>query len=62
VNEANARIAESSQVSKEIARDIVAVDHAASEMADGSRHVGSGAEDVSRISEQLRQMVGRFQV
>lgn len=60
VNDANERVSQSSQVSREIARDIGAVDHAASEMSDGSSHVRSSADEVSRISNQLQLTVERF--
>ena len=62
VNDANERVAQSSQVSREIARDISKVDHATSEMSDGSSHVRSSAEEVSRISTQLQLTVDRFVV
>ena len=62
VNGANERVAESSVVSREIAKDIGAVDHAASEMAGGSDHVRESAEQVSRISDQLRGAVEQFRV
>lgn len=62
VNDANERVAQSSQVSREIARDISTVDHAAAEMSDGSSHVRSSADEVSRISGQLQITVDRFVV
>lgn len=60
VNDANERVAQSSQVSREIAKDIGTVDHAASEMSDGSGHIRSSADEVSRISNQLQLTVERF--
>jgi methyl-accepting chemotaxis protein len=62
MKEATERVAESSHVSKEIARDIVTVDHAASGMSDGSSHVRSSADEVSRISGELMLTVERFTV
>ncbi len=62
VHDVNERIAQSSQVSKEIARDITTVDHAASVMSDGSSNVRSSAEDLSLISSQLSLTVAKFRV
>jgi len=62
VNDANERIAQSSEVSKEIAKDISAVDHAATGMADGSGHVRTSAEEVSRVSAELMLTVERFKI
>jgi methyl-accepting chemotaxis protein len=62
VADANKRVSGTSQVSREIARDIVDVDRAASEMASGSDHVRSSAADLSGIAEALRLTVARFTV
>jgi hypothetical protein len=51
VTDANTRVSEASQVSREIAKDIVGVDHAAEEMANGSDRVRSSAEELSTVAE-----------
>ncbi len=60
MTDANSRVAETSQVSREIARDIVAVDHAADAMASGSDHVRTSAGELSTVAEGLRISVARF--
>lgn len=62
VGEANARVAESSQVSGEIARDIVAVRQVATEITEGSRSVSSSATSLNELANQLKQTVARFQL
>ena len=60
VNDANARVSETSLVSREIAKDIVIVDRAAGEMASGSDHVRSSADELSSVAEGLRLSVAFF--
>jgi methyl-accepting chemotaxis protein len=60
VNDSNTRVSETSVVSREIAKDIVGVDHAAGEMASGSDHVRSSASELSAVAEALRVTVSRF--
>jgi len=60
VNEANSRVAETSLVSRSIARDIVDVDQAAGELANGSDLVRNSAVGLSGIAEDLYVSVGRF--
>jgi methyl-accepting chemotaxis protein len=62
VTEANKRVGETSQVSREIARDIIEVDHAAGDMASGSDQVRSGAVDLTRVAEKLTLAAARFRV
>jgi len=62
VSEANARVAESSQVSREIARDIQFVHHAAENIANGSGHVSGSATELSVVAEKLKVTSRRFQV
>ena len=62
VTDANERIAQSSEVSKEIAKDISTVDHAATEIADGSGRARSSAEELSRVSSALMLTVERFKI
>jgi methyl-accepting chemotaxis protein len=62
VRDANVRVAESSQATQEIAREIGGVDHAARQMADGSEQVLASVTDLSKLAEQLQTTVGRFRV
>jgi methyl-accepting chemotaxis protein len=49
MNDVNQPVTESSTVSREIPRDITSVDHASSEIAQGSGYFRSSAEEVNRI-------------
>lgn len=60
LNEANARVSETSHVSREIAKDIVGVDQAAGELATGSGHVRNGATALSSVADALRVTAARF--
>jgi len=60
VKHATTQVARSSEVSTQIAGDIGTVNRAAGEAASGSAQVQSGAEDLSRLAEQLRQSVEQF--
>jgi methyl-accepting chemotaxis protein len=62
VNHANQRVAESSQVSTGIAADISKVDHEAREIAAGNEHVRTSAENVAKVSDELKHTISRFQV
>jgi methyl-accepting chemotaxis protein len=62
VGDANLRVAEASQVSQAIARDVAGVDGAARDMADGSEQVHTAAGGLSRVAEQLQTTVARFRV
>ena len=58
MTDANTRVAETSQVSREIAKDIVSVDQSAKEMATAAT-MSASAGELSR-AEGLRVTVGRF--
>ncbi len=62
VRDANVRIAETSQVTVDIARQIVSVDHAAGRIASGSEQVRVSAVDLARIAEQLQTAMAHFRV
>ena len=47
-------------MSREIARDIVTVDRAAGEMAEGSDHVRTSAGELSTVAEGLRLSIAFF--
>lgn len=54
VNDSNSRVLETSQVSREIAKDIVGVDQVAAEMSGGSDHMRTAASKLSGVAERLR--------
>jgi methyl-accepting chemotaxis protein len=60
VSDANQRVSETSIVSREIARDIVSVDEAASEMASGGERLRSNSSELSNVAGQLKVLVSRF--
>ena len=60
VRGAAGQVARSSHVSTQIAADIETVNRAAGESADGSTQVQSGAQELSKLAEQLRRGVERF--
>jgi len=62
VRDANLRVAETSQVTQNIANEIGGVDQAAGEMADGSKQAQARATDLSNLAEQLQVTVARFKV
>ena len=62
VQDANQRVSESSQATGDIAREIVGVDHAARQMADGSEQARTSATELSGLAEQLQQTLARFRV
>ena len=62
VGNANIRVAEASQVSQAIAKDIAGVDGAARDMAEGSEQVRTAAGDLSKAAEQLQTTVARFRI
>jgi len=62
VADANGRVAESSSVSGEIARDIHAVRQVASEISAGSQSMSAGAAGLSTLAEQLNRTVAQFQI
>jgi methyl-accepting chemotaxis protein len=55
-------VSETSQATAEIAREIVGVDRAAGQMADGSERVRASATEMSRMAGQLQVTVQRFKV
>jgi methyl-accepting chemotaxis protein len=62
VQSASDQVNQTSQISSQIAADIGTVNHAASEAAAGSSQVRSGAEDLSKLAENLRHTVEQFQL
>jgi methyl-accepting chemotaxis protein len=62
VGNTNLRVAEASQVSQAIARDIAGVDGAAREMADGSEQVRAAAGELSKAAENISAAVACFKI
>ena len=62
VQDANVRISESSERSREIASDIVSVDESTGETAADSGQVGTKAAELSHVADGLRATVSRFTV
>ncbi len=62
VREANERTAQVRDVSQTVARDIAVVNSAAGDMSTGSTQVQASAQELSRMTEKLREMVGHFTV
>ncbi len=62
VQEANERISESSVATRSIAREIVVVDQAASEMVSGSEEMRAAAVELSKVADLLSVSMGRFHV
>ncbi len=55
-------VAESAMASQEIARIVVGVDQAARQAAQGAAQTQSTGRELSTVAEQLRSLVGQFQV
>ena len=62
LQEVSENVAQSSAVSGEIARDISQVNQAAEEMGDSSDLVMSSVKKLSKLSEDLHDMSGKFKV
>jgi methyl-accepting chemotaxis protein len=62
IQDVNENVTQSSTVASSIAREVIEVNESAREMADSSSHVDSKAVDLSRLAEQLHEMVRQFRV
>jgi methyl-accepting chemotaxis protein len=62
VEDANERVAQSASASRSMAQEVAGVDAAASEIRLGGEQVRASAEDLSRMSEELKAMVAKFVV
>jgi methyl-accepting chemotaxis protein len=60
IQEVNAKVAESSTVSVEIAKDIAKVHQATTQTTDNSGRLTNGAQELKSVAEQLKQAVGKF--
>ena len=62
VKDANERVAQTASVSKTMAQDIASVNTAAGEIREGGEQVQASAMELSRLAEQLKDLVSRFKV
>jgi methyl-accepting chemotaxis protein len=62
VHEANERVAQTASVSKSMAQDIANVDKIAGEIGSSGKKVQSSAAQLSKLAEQLKNLVGQFKV
>lgn len=62
VLEANTRVSQASNATREIAREIMSVDQATTQMAVGSEQVRDNASALAKVAERLQATVARFHV
>ena len=62
LNDVNENVNQSSSVAKEVTQDITLVHQATDEMNTGSHQVQSSAEELSNLSEKLKEMVDHFKL
>ncbi len=66
INTMNTQIAsaaeEQSTVTEEINRNIVNINEVAEQTAEGARQANQASDDLARLAEQLKQLVGQFKV
>lgn len=62
IQEVTEKVGQSSNVAGEIAKDISEVNQYATDMANSSSQVNMSAEALSKLAEQLKEMVGKFRV
>lgn len=62
IDEVNENVAQSSSVAEDVTREIAMVNNSTEEMNIGSSQVQDSASELSRLAENLNEMVGRFKV
>jgi len=62
IGEVNENVAQSSQVSTELAKDISGVNSVAEDMSKKSAQMNQSARDLSGLSSKLRDMISVFKV
>ena len=62
VQDASVRASEMSGVSRDIAQDITAVDGITGDIRAGGEQVQASAEELSKLAEQLKGLVGQFKI
>ncbi len=62
VKDSNERVAQTASVAQSIAQDISRVNETIGEISRGEEHIQASSNELSKLAEQLRVMVQRFQV
>ena len=62
VQDSNERIAQTAEVSRSMAQDVAGINADAAEIRNGGEQVQASAAELSRLSEQLKSLVGQFKV
>lgn len=62
VQEVNTNVAQSTEVTESINREITEVSRASSEMTTSSSQVNISAEELAGLAEKINRMVGKFKV
>jgi len=62
IKEVSENVNQTSTVAGEVTKDITEVSQAANEMKTGSHQVGTNAVELSKLAEQLNEMVGTFKI
>jgi len=62
VQDANIRSTEMSAVSRDITRDINAIDTVTNDISSGGEQVQTSAEELSKLAEDLSGLVGQFKI
>lgn len=62
IQEVTGNVSQVSIVSKEVAQDIAGVDSSSSELYDNTNSVKISAGELSKLADQLQEMVGKFKV
>ncbi len=62
LQEVNENVSQSSGVAGEIAKDIINVSSASEEVSAGSEQISSSAADMARLAEELKNLMGHFQI
>ncbi len=62
VKDSNERVAQTATVSKTIAQDVTGISAAVSDIRSGGEQVDASAAELSKLADELRQMVGQFQI
>lgn len=62
IGEVNENMAQSATATRNIAHEIAHVEEGSAEMTESSRQISDRAQELSKLAEMLRAMVGRFKV
>lgn len=62
MREINHNLAQSSAVTQDITKEIASVSHSSGEIAGGAQRIETSVQELTQLSEELNQLVGRFRV